>query len=53
MPSNLPWNTLHHVLLDMDGTLLDLHYDATFWLSTVHRIVAEATGESEASVKAR
>lgn len=53
MPSNLPWNTLHHVLLDMDGTLLDLHYDATFWLSSVHRIVAEATGESEASVKAR
>lgn len=53
MLSDPPWNTLHHVLLDMDGTLLDLHYDATFWLQTVHQIVAEATGESEVSVKAR
>ena len=53
MTSEIPWRTLQHVLLDMDGTLLDLHYDATFWIKTVHRIVSEATGEPEASIKAR
>ncbi|MEH6627441.1 MAG: GMP/IMP nucleotidase [Motiliproteus sp.] len=28
----LDWNTIDIVLLDMDGTLLDLHYDSYFWL---------------------
>ena len=27
----LPWNHIHTLLLDMDGTLLDLHYDNYFW----------------------
>ncbi len=26
------WNSIDTVLLDMDGTLLDLHYDSFFWL---------------------
>ena len=34
MPFNVDWQTIDDVLLDMDGTLLDLHYDATFWLKT-------------------
>jgi len=53
MPSDLPWHHIRHVLLDMDGTLLDLHYDATFWLNRVHHRVAQATGESENTIKAR
>ncbi len=31
MPA-LPWNRIDTVLLDMDGTLLDLHFDNQFWL---------------------
>ena len=27
----LPWNQIETVLLDMDGTLLDLHFDNYFW----------------------
>lgn len=27
----LPWNTIDTVLLDMDGTLLDKHFDDYFW----------------------
>ena len=30
-----PWNEIDTVLLDMDGTLLDLHFDNHFWLSLV------------------
>ena len=32
---------IHTVLLDMDGTLLDLHYDNHFWLEHVPRRYAE------------
>ena len=28
----LPWNDIDTVLLDMDGTILDLHFDTRFWL---------------------
>ncbi|HBT55971.1 MAG TPA: haloacid dehalogenase, partial [Pseudomonas sp.] len=28
----LNWNAIDTVLLDMDGTLLDLHFDNHFWL---------------------
>ncbi|MCL7462394.1 GMP/IMP nucleotidase [Pseudomonas sp. NW5] len=31
MPT-LPWSQIDTVLLDMDGTLLDLHFDNQFWL---------------------
>ena len=27
----IPWNNIDTVLLDMDGTLLDLHFDNFFW----------------------
>ena len=29
---NIDWSKIDTVLLDMDGTLLDLHYDDYFWL---------------------
>ena len=53
MPCNIDWQTIDDVLLDMDGTLLDLHYDATFWLKTVHSIVASFTGTSENEIRDR
>ena len=31
----LDWQTIDYVLLDMDGTLLDLHFDNFFWKNTV------------------
>jgi len=30
-PSQLPWSQIETVLLDMDGTLLDRHFDDFFW----------------------
>lgn len=38
------WNTIDTVLLDMDGTLLDLHFDNHFWLDHVPRRYAEKYG---------
>jgi putative hydrolase of the HAD superfamily len=37
----LNWLQIDTVLLDMDGTLLDLHYDNHFWLEHVPRRYAE------------
>jgi HAD superfamily hydrolase (TIGR01509 family) len=53
MPFNIDWRSIDDVLLDMDGTLLDLHYDATFWLNNVHSIVANLTGEPEHAIQER
>lgn len=38
------WNRVHTVLLDMDGTLLDLHFDNHFWREHVPRCYAENRG---------
>lgn len=32
---SFPWSKVDSVLLDMDGTLLDLHFDTHFWLHHV------------------
>lgn len=40
------WNDIDIVLLDMDGTLLDLHFDNHFWLEHVPARYAEANGLS-------
>lgn len=40
----IDWSTIDTVLLDMDGTLLDLHFDNHFWLEHVPRRYAEARG---------
>ena len=53
MPFNIDWRSIDDVLLDMDGTLLDLHYDATFWLNNVHSIVANLTREPEHVIQER
>ncbi|NRA40860.1 MAG: GMP/IMP nucleotidase [Pseudomonadales bacterium] len=36
----LSWSAIDTVLLDMDGTLLDLHFDNYFWLQYVPQIYA-------------
>ncbi len=44
-PDNgLPWAEIQTVLLDMDGTLLDLNFDNVFFLETVPRAFARRTG---------
>lgn len=40
MPS-IPWSEIKTVFLDMDGTLLDLHFDNHFWLEHLPKRVAE------------
>lgn len=37
----LPWSEIDTVLLDMDGTLLDLHFDNHFWLHYLHQRYAQ------------
>ena len=44
----LPWSDIDTVLLDMDGTLLDLHYDNHFWLEHLPQRYAELHGISRA-----
>jgi putative hydrolase of the HAD superfamily len=40
----IDWPQIQTVFLDMDGTLLDLHYDNYFWLRHVPQRYAERTG---------
>jgi putative hydrolase of the HAD superfamily len=49
MPSrNIPpWENIDTILLDMDGTLLDLHFDNHFWLHHVPLCYAEKHGLSQ------
>jgi len=46
------WSSIDTVLLDMDGTLLDLHYDNHFWLEHVPRRYAETRGLALADARA-
>ncbi|MFZ3152650.1 GMP/IMP nucleotidase [Pseudomonas sp.] len=48
----LPWNAIDTVLLDMDGTLLDLHFDNHFWLQHLPQRYAEHHGVSRALAEA-
>jgi HAD superfamily hydrolase (TIGR01509 family) len=41
MQDILPWRTIETVFLDMDGTLLDLHFDNHFWREHVPLRFAE------------
>ena len=40
----IDWNVIDTVLLDMDGTLLDLHFDNHFWQEHVPKRYAERHG---------
>lgn len=47
----IDWNQIDQVFLDMDGTLLDLHFDNHFWLEHVPRRYAQARGLGLAAAK--
>ncbi len=47
----LPWHRIDSVLLDMDGTLLDLNFDNHFWLEFVPRRYAQRHGLTLAEAK--
>ena len=51
-PAVIDWDAVDVVFLDMDGTLLDLHFDNHFWLEYVPRRYAEAQGLEVAAAKA-
>jgi len=44
----LPWATIETVMFDMDGTLLDLHFDNYFWLTLVPQHFSKKHGVTEA-----
>jgi HAD superfamily hydrolase (TIGR01509 family) len=46
MKHQLPWHDIETVFLDMDGTLLDLHFDNRFWREHVPLRYAEKHGLS-------
>ncbi len=52
-PSDIPWQHIETVFLDMDGTLLDLHFDNHFWQEHLPRRYAEKHGLSLEQAKAR
>lgn len=47
----IDWSQVELLLLDMDGTLLDLHFDNHFWLEHVPRRYAEAYGISRRAAR--
>ena len=49
--SAVDWTCVDTVLLDMDGTLLDLRFDNWFWLNFVPSRYAAANGISEAEAQ--
>ena len=47
------WNAIDTVLLDMDGTLLDLHFDNYFWLEHLPKRYADIHGVDLATATQR
>ena len=43
----IDWNNIDTVLLDMDGTLLDLRFDNYFWLEHLPQVYARSKGVTE------
>ncbi|MGP9436321.1 GMP/IMP nucleotidase [Ewingella sp. AOP8-B2-18] len=41
MPPEFDWNNIDTLLLDMDGTLLDLAFDSQFWLQDVPQALSQ------------
>lgn len=50
--AKLAWQEIQTVWLDMDGTLLDLHFDNHFWNEYVPAKLADKTGQSLAQAHA-
>ena len=47
------WSKIDTVMFDMDGTLLDLHFDNFFWLELVPEHFGKQHGVSEEQALAR
>lgn len=47
----IDWNDIDTVFLDMDGTLLDLHFDNRFWLEHIPMRYGERNGLSAEAAK--
>ena len=45
------WHAIDTVLLDMDGTLLDLHFDNYFWMHHLPKRYAESHGVDESAAR--
>lgn len=43
----LPWPDIDTIMFDMDGTLLDLHFDNYFWQQLIPKLYGEKHGLSE------
>jgi putative hydrolase of the HAD superfamily len=52
MAEPMPWREIEEVLLDMDGTLLDLAFDNHFWTRLLPQRFAAARGLTEAEALA-
>lgn len=48
----LPWKQIHTVLLDMDGTLVDLHFNNYFWREHIPKRIAQIRSISLEDAKA-
>lgn len=44
-----PWSDIDTIMFDMDGTLLDLHFDNYFWRQLIPKCYGEKHGVSEAA----
>lgn len=51
MSALVDWSVIDTVLLDMDGTLLDLHFDNHFWQTHLPQRYAEAQGVPHAHIR--
>ena len=40
---NLDWSLIDTILLDLDGTLLDLNFDLEFWLEYIPKVYSKKT----------
>jgi FMN phosphatase YigB (HAD superfamily) len=41
MAQKIDWGNIDTILLDMDGTLLDLHFDLHFWMEYMPLVFAK------------
>ena len=48
---HIDWHHIDTILLDMDGTLLDLHFDSHFWLEHLPSVVAQQQAISLAQAR--
>ncbi len=48
---NIDWNLIDTILLDLDGTLLDLNFDLEFWLEYIPKVYSKKNNISLENAK--